>query len=361
MKTKLLLFTMFIGATMFAQLGNVVVFSESGEPFFLTVNGIKINEKAQSNVKVEGAKEPGFFAVVTFENTALGSVSKNLMAMSGRELTYKLKNKKGEWKLVPFTDTPIESGTMVNTTTPAVYEQTTPVIVEPTTTTTPVSTPIASNQTTTSTPATIGISVNTGTTTTSTVTTTTTSSNGTVNTTNTINNQGTPGGVGISFNVNIKDPVMNSTNSSATTVSTTIDTVKLKPGITIEPYVETVPVNPIETTSTSTTKPDNTMAMSTACSTPMSSSDFVSAKNSIEAKPFSDTKMTIAKQVLNNNCVSTDQVKALMVLFNSDDEKIELAKYAYDRTADQKNYYRVNDAFTFSSSSDELDKYLQTK
>lgn len=48
-----------------------------------------------------------------------------------------------------------------------------------------------------------------------------------------------------------------------------------------------------------------------------------------------------------------------MLLFSFEDTRLDLAKYAYGYTFDIGNYYQINDAFTFSSSIDELNSYIQ--
>ena len=93
----------------------------------------------------------------------------------------------------------------------------------------------------------------------------------------------------------------------------------------------------------------------------MSDADFASAKKSIESKSFEDSKMTLAKQVFNTNCMTSAQVKEIMLLFTFEASRLDFAKYAYGKTYDQGNYYKVNDAFQFESSIDDLNKYINTK
>ena len=95
------------------------------------------------------------------------------------------------------------------------------------------------------------------------------------------------------------------------------------------------------------------------CPWPMSAGDFEGAKASIKNQSFADSQMKVAKQIFNTNCLTSAQVKEIMMLFSFEDNKLEFAKFAYGRTFDLGNYYKVNDAFTFSSSIDELDEYIQ--
>lgn len=41
-----------------------------------------------------------------------------------------------------------------------------------------------------------------------------------------------------------------------------------------------------------------------------------------------------------------------------EENKLTIAKYAYTKTADPNNYFQLNDAFTFESSIDELNAYI---
>ena len=94
------------------------------------------------------------------------------------------------------------------------------------------------------------------------------------------------------------------------------------------------------------------------CSNLMGSGDFESAKKSIESKSFSDSRMTVAKQITKGNCLSAEQVRDVTSLFDFESGKLEYAKFAYDYCYDQGNYYKVNDAFEFEMSIDELDEHL---
>ncbi|MFM7683799.1 MAG: DUF4476 domain-containing protein [Bacteroidota bacterium] len=50
-----------------------------------------------------------------------------------------------------------------------------------------------------------------------------------------------------------------------------------------------------------------------------------------------------------------------MTIFGFEETKLDFAKFAYDYCFDVNNYFLVNDAFTFDSTKDELNEYLQTK
>jgi hypothetical protein len=71
--------------------------------------------------------------------------------------------------------------------------------------------------------------------------------------------------------------------------------------------------------------------------------------------------MTTARQIISSSCVTTAQVKTLMALFTFEDSKLTFAKEAYARTYDIGNYWMLSDAFTFSSSIDDLNNYINSR
>lgn len=96
------------------------------------------------------------------------------------------------------------------------------------------------------------------------------------------------------------------------------------------------------------------------CPWPMAEPDFIQAKQSIASKTFEDSKLTIARQIVGSNCLLSSQVKEVMLLFTYESTRLEFAKFAFPYTLDQGNYFKVNDAFTYESSIDELNDFLRT-
>ena len=85
-------------------------------------------------------------------------------------------------------------------------------------------------------------------------------------------------------------------------------------------------------------------------------------KDAISKQSFNSTKVTVAKQVIAaKQCFSADQVREIVKLFSFEDSRLEIAKYAYDYCIEKRNYFKVNDAFSFSSSTEELAKYINSK
>lgn len=94
------------------------------------------------------------------------------------------------------------------------------------------------------------------------------------------------------------------------------------------------------------------------CPWPMNETDFADAQRSVSSKNFEDSKLTIAKQITGANCLTADQVKRMMRTFDFEASKLEYAKFAYGKTFDIGNYYKLNDAFEFESSIDELNEHI---
>ncbi|WP_196886312.1 DUF4476 domain-containing protein [Aureivirga sp. CE67] len=93
--------------------------------------------------------------------------------------------------------------------------------------------------------------------------------------------------------------------------------------------------------------------------TSMDADEFDTAIASIKSKSFADTKKKVAKQIIDHNCFDTNQVLQMLELFTFESGKLEMAKYMYSKTSDQKNYYKINDVFSFSSSIESLQNYIK--
>lgn len=94
---------------------------------------------------------------------------------------------------------------------------------------------------------------------------------------------------------------------------------------------------------------------------PMAPQDFNAALNSIKSKSFSDTKLTLAKQILSTNCITAMQARAMAQEFTFEADKLAFAKLAYASTVDKNNYFQVNDIFDFESSIEELAEFIATQ
>ena len=91
----------------------------------------------------------------------------------------------------------------------------------------------------------------------------------------------------------------------------------------------------------------------------MSDREFSRVIESISKEWLESNKIKSATHVVTTNSLTTAQVKQLVLLFGFESNKLELAKQAYENTVDKRNYYMLNDVFSFNSSKDELARFIR--
>jgi hypothetical protein len=69
-------------------------------------------------------------------------------------------------------------------------------------------------------------------------------------------------------------------------------------------------------------------------------------------------KMNTARDGVNNNYLNTYQVKQILQIFSSENDRLELAKLSYRHVVDQQNFGQLYDLFSYQSQT-ELDRYTQ--
>jgi len=299
-----------------AQTSNAIFFSENGERFNLVLNGILQNEKAETNVKLTGLNAPTYKTRILFADKTLGYVDYTLNFINmGAEVTYTIKkNSKGAYVVRYVSEVPLAQAPPASPNQAVIVYSTPPPLGSSTTTT---------HQTTTTTSGSPdNVSINMG-----------------------VNADGMGGGV--SMNVSGMNGNMESTSTTTTTTTHTTSTTYQEPAPVAAPPAQVVYVDGYNG--------------KIGCPVPMSRGDFESFKGSLSSKSFEDSKMTLAKQVLNNNCLTSSQVREIMSLFSFEQTKLDFAKYAYGHTYDLGNFYKVNDAFGFESSIDELNEYINAQ
>ena len=299
----------------FAQ-GCITIFSEDGDRFYLVLNGVKQNAAAQTNVRVDGLGNDYYSAKILFEDATKPEISKSIPvkdAATGQfaDMTYKIKKtNKGELKIRYFSATPIAP----NYTPPpdmyvVHYGQPAGAVTQTTQTTTVVS----------GEPAGANVNVN----------------GGGVNMSINVNDP-TSGGGGVNMSLNVNDGSGNAAVRQTTTTTTTS----------------------YSSTSTTGGNYNDAAPAKAGCNYPMDMSSFTAAKKTIKETGFEETKLSTAKSILTSNCVSTDQVMEICKLFGFEASKLDFAKFAYAKTTDKGNYFKVNNVFSFDASKTELNEYI---
>lgn len=278
-----------------AQPANVIFFSENGERFSVVLNGMLQNEQPETNIKVTELQAPSYKVKIIFADTKLKEVNKTIYLNPGTETTLAVR----------FSQKKGYSLKLLNT-----Y----PVMTE--------YEMIPGQMVVGYRPQ--GVSASAG------------SATSIVNTT-TINNNVTISASGVGNNVNVVNSNEGAGSQQAGSLTGISNSNTNNPNAYVLPDYNGI----------------------YGCPRPMSPGDFESAKGTISSKSFEDSKLTIAKQIIQTNCLLSTQVREIMLMFSFEDTRLNFAKYAYAFTLDLGNYYKVNDAFTFESSIDELNRYIQ--
>ncbi|MEO6669052.1 MAG: DUF4476 domain-containing protein [Ferruginibacter sp.] len=299
MKRLLLLITLAVPTILFAQrTGNLTVFSEDGDKFYLVLNGEKQNDKPQTNIRVEELPQPYYSAKIIFVDSALATITKNIQIADPdnkmMDVTYRIrKDKAGKVKLNPYSSIEVQPDFVAPE---GMYVH-----------------HFGRKA------GTAGI----------TQTTTTTINSNTVDATVNV--------PGVSMNISINDPELSASSTTTTTTSSHSSHTN---------------------TNTNHDEQQSNNSSNSCRGWAMKQSDFAAAKKTISDASFEETKLSTAKSIVSANCLSSDQVVAVCELFSFEDSKLQFAKYAYKYTIDPKNYFKVNNVFSFDSSKEELSKFL---
>jgi hypothetical protein len=252
-KTILILCLILSSIVQFAQTGNVIISSESGELISVSINGLKQNQTPLANVEITGLKAPNVTVTVNFENITLGSTSGKINIIAGHELTYKMKKNNAQWQFILLDDILMDNPKI--------------------------------------------------------------------------------GG--------LADPI--------------------KGGLQPQPAS-----GQIEIMSSSVTQPNITLASATispanGCGQPMAAASFTAAKSAIVPAASEVSKLKVAKQIAQNNCLSPTQITDVMQMLALDGSKLDFTKFAYDHTSDKSNYTNVSNGFSSEATKKELSNFIESK
>lgn len=283
MKGKITLLFLLLSTITFAQfggpVGHLTIFSDSGDKFYLILNGEQQNDTPQTNIRVEDLNMPYYEGKIIFVDKNLKEVSKSYIAMTDadgiyQDVTYKIKKDKNnatKRKLNFFSMIPVRQGYVAPSNVYVVhYGQPQPINT--------------------------GVNVN----------------------------------VGVNMNVNVNDSHAGHDHS----------------GHAHDGHDH-----------------GNHNPTPKGCNNrfEMSASNFSAALASVKKQSFEDTRLKTAKQVVAANCLSSNQIVELCKAFSFEDNKLELAKFSYDFCTDKRNYFKLNDIFSFSSNVDALSDYIQNR
>ena len=87
--------------------------------------------------------------------------------------------------------------------------------------------------------------------------------------------------------------------------------------------------------------------------------DMTDLRTRVEKRITDTDKEGLLKTALENRSCNTGQLAQLLHLLTFESTKLDFAKWAYSRVTDRSNYWKLESEFTFSSSKDELNKFIQ--
>ena len=92
---------------------------------------------------------------------------------------------------------------------------------------------------------------------------------------------------------------------------------------------------------------------------PCSSAEFQRIKNIVKEQSFDNDRVNVALQAIHARMVTAEQIAELAELITFESSRVEFLKSAYIECYDKQNYYLTYRTLHFSSSKDELTRFIQ--
>jgi len=86
--------------------------------------------------------------------------------------------------------------------------------------------------------------------------------------------------------------------------------------------------------------------------------DMNDLKNRVDDRIGDSDKQKLVESVLKDRRYTTEQMRSILSWFSFESTKVELAKWGYDNVSDRQNYWKLESEFTFTSSKDEFNNYI---
>lgn len=93
----------------------------------------------------------------------------------------------------------------------------------------------------------------------------------------------------------------------------------------------------------------------------MSDMELSRAMSTIDRQRYESSKLTVAKQVAQENSLQARQVRKIMHLFSFESTRLSFAKFAYDFVIDAEQYQVVKGALNYGSSRADLDRFIASR
>lgn len=304
-----------------AGLGSLTVFSQNGDKFFLFLDGVKQNEEARSDIRVQ--QIPGLYynAKIVFKNASLPPIVKNNLYISDGEdvlmdAAYRLRrDKTGKPKLNFYSMKTVQPNFI-----PApglfVYNFGNPDVIAGS------SKPEVPKKTVAS------------------------------------NVKGSISNIKITSVDDKPTASPKPTASKAVKKPTANKPIANKPAVESKPNasVTAVPPKAIYTKEAENVKLEENKKCN---GWPMGKADLAAAIKTIEASGKEADKLEAAKELITSNCLLVSQVKEFSMLFKNEKARLDFVKYAYKYTSDKRNYAELQKLFSLETSKRELEKFIK--
>ena len=295
--TILLLLTCLVGTAFAQQVSHATFYSKEGYPFTIYLNGQKMNDEPQTEVRLINLTQPYYSCEAVFEDPALEPAKRKLLQLTDAhgsrvDVTFVVeRNRKGKMKI----------GWKSQSKYPRYIEEPRP---EPTV-----------------------VVVNNGGGTQEVVRQTTTTRTVESNTDGVNMSFGGIGGR-VNINTGYSEPVVEEVTTTTTTV---------------------VP---------SATPAANSGNALPCGGTILGDADYEMALKSVSVRSSEEGKLTSAKQIVSTNCFTTDQARRMVELLNTEAGRLDLAVFAYPFILDKGSYFKMNGVFAEEKSIDEMNKAI---
>lgn len=91
--------------------------------------------------------------------------------------------------------------------------------------------------------------------------------------------------------------------------------------------------------------------------------EFENIRSKIERQSFNTSKINVTKSLLRNKgkCFSLSQIRTIVMLFDLENSKLAIVKFAYDFANDTRNYNQLSNTLQYSMSREDFENFLNSK
>ncbi|HEY9177884.1 MAG TPA: DUF4476 domain-containing protein, partial [Flavipsychrobacter sp.] len=104
-------------------------------------------------------------------------------------------------------------------------------------------------------------------------------------------------------------------------------------------------------------QPDNEIHSSNI----LTDDDLTDLKARVDDRITDTEKLKLMKSVLAERTYYSVQVRRMMDWLTFEGSKLDFAKWSYDKALDKQDYWKLEDAFTFTNSKDEFNNYISSR